>query len=85
MLLALLGVDEPALVTGEWVTDHGIVIIEGLATNELWAEFGIVAFLALRERARSGARERSAELARSFDEAAIIGSVGAQLGAHGSS
>lgn len=84
-LLAVLGVDEPALVTGEWVMDHGIVITDALASNDLWAQFGIVAFLASREGAPRGARERSADLARSFDEAAIIDYVEAQLGAHGPS
>jgi len=51
----------------------------------MWAQFGIVAFLALRDRARPGARGRCADVAQSLDEAAIIDYVGAQLGAHGSS
>jgi hypothetical protein len=79
-LFAVLGDEEPALVTAAWLADHGMPVAETVNAN--LGHFGSATLTALDECQSGSARRAVQQQASSFDEARAISYVGDHLDRH---
>jgi hypothetical protein len=79
-LFAVLGDEEPALVTAAWVADHGMAVAQTI--NAYMGAFGAARLTAMQERQADTGGFAVQRLARSLDEARAIAYVADQLDQH---